>query len=360
MYPGRGTGSGAKIKTSNLFAQVSSNYNTGIKTELLLWILCCVSALLFLITAVIMEDINLFWKLHKINSIRTVWVFMFLFCIGSGILMALRLRGINIIYGNVVYLFIMLMPFYSKEKYLFQVFGGYDSGAVITVNIFFVLAIIASLATITCIVIDTFTRIKIKFVIMILSIVTMGLTACMVFFPYLFSSGFPSEFGKLHFVIGSFSYFIIFSVTGVYTILYCKGIIDNNEKMFARFNNPVIKEKIRYQNHYVPGSRQQKADNVNIQCISGNLQGQTFNCNGDIIIGSRQGSANVVISDPYVSAQHCFIRFNQAGSFYEVLDLSSNGTYFTNGIRLQSNVYTACPKGTVLYIGSINQQFKLL
>lgn len=353
-------GMGTAVKTpGNLFSMISFDFNPGIKMELVLWIFCCISAVLCFITIIMMGDADIL--LYKISSIRTVWIFMLLFNIGAGVFIALRFRGINIMYSNVSFFFIMLIAYYLKEKYLFGIIDDNAGSNIETsVNIFFALAVIVALAAIVCIMLDIFTNIKLKFVIMILTIVTICLVFLMVFIPYLLLGGTGysvSDFGELHFILGSVSYIFICAVTAVYTVLYCKGIIDNNEKMFAMFNTTQRIQK----NTYMQGQ------NVNvmqtlpmIQCIKGSCQNQAFNIQGEIIIGSQMGSANIVLNDTYVSRQHCVVRFNNATGYYEVMDLSSNGVFLLNGARLQKGVYTSCPRGTVLFIGSTNQQFKLL
>ncbi len=346
---GANPGTGTRKVPDNIFTRITTDFNTSIKAELALWIASCVSVVLFLITIIMMSGIDRWF--YKAGSIRNVWIFMFIFGIGSAVLAAFRLRGIHVMYSNALFIVIMLVPYYLNEKYLF---GYIDDDLAVPVNIFFILALLASLAEAVCIVIDIFTSVKIKFVVMVLSMVSGGLIFCMIFFPYLLLGGTGvsvSDFGKIHFIMGSFTYFLICAVTCVYTVLYCKGIINNNERMFARFNTA----------HMHPGTVNTNAQSLPaIQCIKGSCQGQVFNIHGEIIIGSQQGRAHIILNDTYVSRQHCTIRFNQVSGCYEVRDLSSNGIFFANGTRMQRNIYISCPRETILYIGSANQQFMLL
>lgn len=97
-----------------------------------------------------------------------------------------------------------------------------------------------------------------------------------------------------------------------------------------------------------------------IRGICGIYAGYEIPLNGrEIMVGSGS-SAQVKIADQYVSRNHCAIRFNPATGLYEIRDLSSNGVYLQNGVRLQHGVYSAVSRGTIIYIGSQAQQFKLM
>lgn len=90
------------------------------------------------------------------------------------------------------------------------------------------------------------------------------------------------------------------------------------------------------------------------------VTGQVFNLqNVEFSMGSQQG-VNLVIPDTHVSRTHCTVRFNFSNGMYEVRDLSTNGVYLLNGVRLQKGVYTPLQRGTIFCLGSVNQQFRLL
>ncbi len=97
-----------------------------------------------------------------------------------------------------------------------------------------------------------------------------------------------------------------------------------------------------------------------IQFLSGLYMGNSMGIQGEFIIGSAPGKAHVVIQDSTVSAQHCVIRFNRNTGNYEVRDLSKNGVYLQNGVRLQAGSYMACARGSILYLGSKNLQIRLV
>lgn len=106
-------------------------------------------------------------------------------------------------------------------------------------------------------------------------------------------------------------------------------------------------------------SAQSKASAM-LQCLAGTHKGKIFPLQGEIIIGSLRGQAHIVLQDAYVSRQHLSIRFNDASNCFEVKDQSTNGTFLENGTRLQKNIYTSCPRGTIIHLGSSSQQFKLM
>ena len=63
--------------------------------------------------------------------------------------------------------------------------------------------------------------------------------------------------------------------------------------------------------------------------------------------------ANIVFRNPHVSNVHCSVSYNAQTNRYIVKDHSSNGTFIANK-RLQKEVQTECPAGTVLYLADSN------
>ena len=112
---GANPGTGTRKVPDNIFTRITTDFNTSIKAELALWIASCVSVVLFLITIIMMSGIDRWF--YKAGSIRTVWIFMFIFGIGSAVLAAFRLRGIHVMYSNALFIVIMLVPYYLNEKY---------------------------------------------------------------------------------------------------------------------------------------------------------------------------------------------------------------------------------------------------
>lgn len=148
------------------------------------------------------------------------------------------------------------------------------------------------------------------------------------------------------FWLGSIAFLLISAAITVYTVMFFGGVIDNR------------KNKIYVLSGGVSGPNSQRMPAI--QCVQGSYPGQVFNLqNVEFSMGSQQG-VNLVIPDTHVSRTHCTVRFNFSNGMYEVRDLSTNGVYLLNGVRLQKGVYTPLQRGTIFCLGSVNQQFRLL
>lgn len=103
---------------------------------------------------------------------------------------------------------------------------------------------------------------------------------------------------------------------------------------------------------------------VYIEGLSGAYQGAKFDISdGNRIVFGRDASTCHVIFDQFetaVSRQHCTIAYIPATGMYAVRDMSKNGTFVNNmNNRLPANVETMQPRGTVIYIGSSKNAFRL-
>ena len=102
---------------------------------------------------------------------------------------------------------------------------------------------------------------------------------------------------------------------------------------------------------------------VGIVGVSGMYSGAKFSMKpGDeFVIGRDSTLASIIISanGEKVSRRHCTVRFNPAICSYEVIDHSSNGTFYGNN-RLIKDQITSIPRGTTIVIGDKLNQFKLL
>ena len=83
-----------------------------------------------------------------------------------------------------------------------------------------------------------------------------------------------------------------------------------------------------------------------------------------MVFGSQAGAAGIVIVSPYISHRHCSVRYNVQTGMYEILDLSTNGVYAAGANRGTNRIppgnYVPCPRGSVISLGSMEQQFRLL
>lgn len=95
--------------------------------------------------------------------------------------------------------------------------------------------------------------------------------------------------------------------------------------------------------------------------VSGDYAGAEFKLSGGetLVIGRDPAMCSIVIEDHNISRQHCSIRFNVDDNKYYVTDLSSNGTFLEDGIRLQPQTETAIERGEKVYLSNQKESFLL-
>lgn len=334
------------MATRNLFSQVMNNFNNkGIKCEFILWIGVCLSAVLFLIAAILVGSLDSGYFLSQKIKACCMWVFMCLFSAGAGTLMALRFRWISVLYNNIVFFFIMLIAYFNRERGIYY----YDDFKAIMVVIF-VFTLLAAMFAVTCSILRIFTNLNIRLMTKISSIVAASLIAFMVLFAFfialLSDEDFIQYLNSYQFILGSFAYLMMGVITTLYTIFYSEGIINNHE-------NKLVKLNTQSANSFTQSMPE-------IRWISGQYKGQKFQLSSEVIIGSQVGKVHIVLQDEFVDKQHCSIRYNSVNKTYEVFDMSNRGVYLKNGMRLQRGGYVQIPRNTVLCIGSMNQQIYLV
>ncbi|MBQ4545897.1 MAG: FHA domain-containing protein [Oscillospiraceae bacterium] len=81
----------------------------------------------------------------------------------------------------------------------------------------------------------------------------------------------------------------------------------------------------------------------------------------EIVLGRDPNYCNIVFDQfsTSVSRCHCSISFSADENKYYVTDYSKNGTFTSDGKRLVPNVPIPLEKGTVIYIGSRKDTFRL-
>ena len=99
-----------------------------------------------------------------------------------------------------------------------------------------------------------------------------------------------------------------------------------------------------------------------IEGLSGDYKGASINLKpGEkLIIGRDPQSCNIVLSSEKkdISRTHCSVKYDPYTDSFKVIDMSSNGT-FVNGQRLIKDQEMQFQAGTVLSLGSGENQFKL-
>ena len=97
--------------------------------------------------------------------------------------------------------------------------------------------------------------------------------------------------------------------------------------------------------------------------VAGMYAGQSLPlaANEDMVIGRDASLSNIIIdqNSDKVSRRHCIVRFDTARNTYMVTDSSTNGTFIDGGNRLVANVPTPVQRGSVISLGSRENQFRL-
>ncbi len=100
-----------------------------------------------------------------------------------------------------------------------------------------------------------------------------------------------------------------------------------------------------------------------ITALSGTYAGAVFSMrdNETVNLGRDPMKCQIVFDDKNieVSHMHCSIRYSAMGNSYIVTDYSKNGTWRDDNTRLHSNMPNSLPAGTVIYLGSRKNTFRL-
>ena len=345
-----------RSRIDNIFSSLVYDKTTGSIMEFSLWCSVCLGVLLLFLATILTGDKEVLSRYT--DGFRLLWLFTMLFSIGLGVTMVFRkLKPIMLFGAEIVLQLIMLIPYYCTVVGRMDYFSADVPGLVIAT---FILEILTILGVVTCSSIHFFSNINLGKIIAILSIVYSGLLLLLMMFMYLLPyvevgdrkyhlydnrSGLSGWAGSC-FWLGSIAFLLISAAITVYTVLFFGGVIDNRKNKIYVFSGGISG----------PNPQRMPA----IQCVQGSYPGQVFNLqNVEFSMGSQQG-VNLVIPDTHVSRTHCTVRFNFSNGMYEVRDLSTNGVYLLNGVRLQKGVYTPLQRGTIFCLGSVNQQFRLL
>ena len=333
-------------KIDNIFSALIYEKTPGAIMEFSLWCAVCVVVLMALIAAIT-------------GGGNVAWIFLMLFSAGMAVLMAFRLKPIVLLYGagtmNLLMFVIVIVcfTFWSKDT------------SMIKYNIFNTLLIIAlvilGIVLTVFAFIQFFTRNDFSSVLTILVIVHSSLTMFLNILMYAcpFTGEYASDANSYArttlngrgYWIGILGYWMMLIVVGLYYGFFFWGCIDSRKAKIVNVYGAAAQQRPQQMPNtgFVPA----------IRGISGTYAGQMIQLQGsEVTIGSQQ--CHLVIHDPYVSARHCAVRFNTATGYYEVIDYSKNGVYLNNGNRLQPGVYNSLQRGSVIWLGSQNQQFQLM
>lgn len=389
-----------RSRIDNIFSALVHDKTPGAIMEFTLWCGVCLLAVLFMMAAIMVKtdptmnilgqslDIS---ELTELGGFRILYIFLMIFTIGMAVLMALRLKPIMLLYGTTLFQLIMSIFYYvtcagvicdfvdsfDSEKY-------FDSSFPPFIIVLFVFILLVGLGLVTCLAIHLFSRINLGKIAAILSMVQAGLllilSICMYTLPSVDVSKYSGEyviqrkymekalttlFSEGAFWLGSITFFLLCGIVAAYMALFFMGCIDSTKDKIYVAGSNIMRGNAGYSGNVSFGGNggysNVPAFQPGLKCIQGSYMGQILYLQGqEISIGTQPG-VTILLQDAYVSHRHCSIRFNMATNYYEVMDMSTNGVYNQGtGARLQKGVYTSCPRGTVLCIGSQGQQFQLL
>lgn len=377
-----------------VFSGLLYEKSRGAYWEFGIWVAVCVLAVLSLLAAVLVDGDS-----ELRSDFRTFWIFLLIFTVGYGLLLTFRQRILAIYYSAVVFFFVLLIPYFNCERQIYSPFldaADQDTPAILWV--IYVFALLAAIALIVCLSVHIFSHFRLDLPVMILGVAMMSFVLLLGICTYVapkqtYMSAFKESrlkgadaewisermekesdkikewYGDASNGLGTTAYAVVCLASCAYLLLFFRGVMDNRKQNINL--GRMLSQGQQWQGSYGGNAGEQSYAKMMpmsgpavpepaIRFLSGVYAGKTMGLQGDVIIGSAPGKAHVVIQDNMVSGQHCVIHFNRNTGNYEVRDLSKNGVYLQNGVRLQPGTYMACARGTVLYLGSRNQQICLM
>ncbi|MDO5112229.1 MAG: FHA domain-containing protein [Clostridia bacterium] len=104
-------------------------------------------------------------------------------------------------------------------------------------------------------------------------------------------------------------------------------------------------------------------DDGRITGLEGMYKGGTFPIGSgeEILLGRENRDCQIIFDkmSPEVSSRHCTIRYQASTGQYIVTDYSKNGTFMSDGTRLPAQSPMPLSAGTIIYLGSRKNTFKL-
>lgn len=332
-----GSMGGLKKPIDNIFSAFMNERTPGVIMEFSLWCGVCLVAIMSLVAAIL-------------SSTKAVWIMLMLFALCLGLMMAFRLKRVSMLCSVIFFQLIIAVIHFGS----FAI--GYSSIPFSWINILlFICGLLGAIATVVCSSIQFFSRNDLGFVPVIIVVSVSAVLLLLEILLYAApcvgtDASYANDFLRMElnsrgYWLGTVTLWIMYLINSLYYWFYFKGMIENT----ANLGNLV-------QNYGIAGTSAAAA----IRCVKGIYAGQTFYLQGQTFTIGSQSGVNLLIQDPYVSRQHCAIRFNKGTGFYEVYDNSSNGVFLLNGGPLQKGVYHSVCSGSIICIGSAAQQFQLM
>jgi hypothetical protein len=122
-------------------------------------------------------------------------------------------------------------------------------------------------------------------------------------------------------------------------------------------------QNVQIPNPVVGQAPAQQGMGGSISALSGMYAGAVFQMRDgeELAFGRDPLRCQVIFDDksPEVSKNHCSVRYQTAGNRYVVTDFSKNGTFTEDNRRLQPNMPVPMPAGSVIFLGSRKNSFRL-
>lgn len=339
-------------RIDNIFTALVNERTPGAIWEFSLWCTVCVCVILSLI-AVITVNADM-WRFSA--PCRAVWLFVMLFEIGTGVLMAFRKKMIMLYVSSQTIQLIMSIFIYALYAYIYsEVKEETEVGMLLA----FILILLAALGVAVCSSIHFFSRIELGKISAILDVIIAGLMLIYAIIAGVAIGSLGSgAVGDTGLGFGIASVVIMNAVIATFYMLFFFGCIDSRKRKILGGGGSLSGGGSYGTNGGGP------AFTPGLQCIRGQYQGQVMYLqNGELTFGS-DALAAIVIPSPHISHRHCSVRYNPGMGTYEVMDVSTNGVYVTaqNGgtQRIPAGSYVPCARGSVISLGSMEQQFRLL
>lgn len=238
---------------------------------------------------------------------KITWIMLLLFVAGLAVLTAFRLTEIALVYSvGVFHLITCIIHYICYGR-------GYSSTVVINL-ILFILLLLLTLALVVCSFIHLFSRYNLSKAVMVMTIIDSVFVMILQIMIYVAGRSGGGFFGMFlgtgvdfrGYWVGTICFWILLVVIDLYAVFAAFGMIETRRTTTVK--------------------KQQSLPQVQMQGI-------------------------------------CTIRYIPVSSgdgFYELYDQSVNGVYLENGTRLMKNSWNRLQRGSVICIGSMQNQFRLL
>lgn len=124
-----------------------------------------------------------------------------------------------------------------------------------------------------------------------------------------------------------------------------------------------IGKTIRSKKHTSGGAENKKnSQPYKLLAVDGMFQGAVFPIDSEVVLGRSAEISDIVYDNdtPGISRKHCSVRPTEDGQLL-IKDLgSTEGTYFTDGVKLSANISYRIQRGECFYLATKRETYKVL